>query len=184
MEDIIQLKIKLQDSKPPIWRRILLNKNTDFYNLHTIIQTTMGWEDYHLFEFNINNYRIGKVSEEYSDMGYGNDELVDASSITLENVISNHKEKFIYNYDFGDGWTHQITVEKFLPLDTNIQYPICIKGKLSCPPEDCGGVWGYYNLLKIVKDKKNPEREAMLEWLGEDFDENYFNLDEVNKLLS
>lgn len=183
MDEILQLKITLQNSKPPIWRRILVSSNTTFFKLHHILQTTMGWETCHLYEFNVHNYRIGELNDEFEDFGYGENDLADASSVALKKVITKVKDTFNYEYDFGDGWSHKIIVEKILPRDNKIKYPICIAGKLNCPPEDCGGVWGYYNLLDTIKDKKNPEHQMMLEWFGEGFDEKFFDKDEVNKII-
>lgn len=184
MDDIIQLKITLQRTKPPIWRRVLVDKKTTFFELHHIIQIAMGWDNYHLYEFEIGKYRIGEPDDEFDDYGFGNDELIDASTLTLDRIITDVKEKFDYEYDFGDGWGHQIVVEKFLPRDSSIHYPICISGKLNCPPEDCGGVGGFYQLLDIIEDKKHPEHKEMLEWIGGNYDAEHFNKDDVNEELT
>ncbi len=181
MNDIIQLKITLRGTKPPIWRRILVDKSINFLQLHHIILTTMGWGGGHLYEFNINGYRIGEPYKD--DEGWGG-ELIDASKKTLDSVISDTKEKFAYTYDFGDSWEHLIKVEKFLQKDENEKYPTCIGGKLNCPPEDCGGVWGFYDLLEIIKNKEHPEHKEMLEWLDGDYDAEHFDEKLVNKLLS
>ena len=178
MDDIIQLKITLQWTKPPIWRRVLVDKRTTFVELHEIIQIVMGWEDYHLYEFNVKQRRIGDVNNEF-DFSI-DDELEDGSILTLGSVITNTKETFEYEYDFGDGWNHKILVEKFLPRDSSKKYPVCIDGKLNCPPEDCAGVGGFYRLLAILKDKKHPEHKEMLEWLGGSYDPEHFDKDQVN----
>lgn len=178
MDDIIQLKITLNDSNPPIWRRVLVEKSSTFLKLHHIIQDTMGWTNTHLHEFDIN----GKSISERSEMSEDDD--IDASTVTLESLIKKPKEKFIYSYDFGDDWEHQILVEKFLPRDAKIKYPTCIDGELNCPPEDCGGVWGFENILEIIKNKKHPEYEDTLDWIGEDYDPAYFDKKEINAALS
>lgn len=178
MEDIIQLKITLKWSKPPIWRRVLVDKKATFYDLHNIIQVAMGWWNYHLYEFNINGQEIGDPNDDFDFR-----EIIDASTITLGSMITKPNQKFEYEYDFGDGWTHQIVAEKFLPRDSKIKYPTCIAGKLCCPPEDCGGMYGFYELLEIAGDKKHPDREEMLEWLSEDYDATYFDKEEVNQEL-
>ncbi len=180
MNDIIQLKITLLGTKPPIWRRVLVDKATTFSTLHHIIQIAMGWANCHLHEFEINGDRIADSDEEFDDC-FG-EEVIDASSVTLDSIIVSTKEKFRYSYDFGDGWTHQILVEKFLPRDPNTKYPICIDGQLNCPPEDCGGIGGFYGLLDIINNKKDPSRKEMLEWLGP-YDAEYFDKDEVNAEL-
>lgn len=183
MNDIIQLKFTLQWTKPPIWRRILVDKQTTFFELHHIIQIAMGWKNYHLFEFKVNNYRIGEPIEEFEDIGFGMGKLIDAKTISLDSIITDIKEKLEYKYDFGDGWNHQIVVEKFLPPDSKTKYPICIDGKLNCPPEDCGGVGGFYGMLNIIENKKHPERKEMLEWLGGQYDPEYFDKDGINVVL-
>lgn len=182
MDDIIQLKITLKWTKPPIWRRVLVDKKTTFFELHQIIQIAMGWENCHLYEFKIDNYRIGEPNEEFDDF-FSGDKLVDASEVTLDSVIANTGEKFEYEYDFGDGWEHQVTAEKFLPRDSKTKYPICTGGKLNCPPEDCGGVGGFYDLLDIIGNKKHPERKEMLEWLGGKYNPEYFDKKAINDEL-
>lgn len=180
MNDIIQLKITLKGTKPPIWRRILVDKSTSFFILHYIIQYSMGWENSHLFEFKVNGFRIGEPHQD--DEGWGG-KLIDATKKSLGSIISDPKGKFEYAYDFGDNWEHLIKVEKFLPKDENVKYPICIDGELNCPPEDCGGVWGFYDLLETIKNKKHPEHKDMLEWLGGKYDPEYFDKELVNKEL-
>jgi len=140
----------------------------------------MGWDNSHLFEFDINGYRIGEPAIDDHDY---NDGLIDATTVTLDSIINDTKEKFEYTYDFGDSWEHQIFVEKFLPRDEKTKYPICIDGKLNCPPEDCGGVWGFYDLLETIKNKKHPEHEEMLEWLGGQYDAEHFDKELVNEEL-
>ena len=181
MNDIIQLKIILQGTKPPIWRRVLVDKSTSFFMLHYIIQSTMGWDNSHLFEFNINGYRIGEPHEDDDDWG---GKIIDATTVTLDSIITDTKEKFEYTYDFGDSWEHLLKVEKFLPKDENVKYPICIDGELNCPPEDSGGVWGFYDLLKTIKNKKHPQHKEILEWFGGHYDTEHFDKESVNELLS
>lgn len=182
MDDIIQLKITLQGTKPPIWRRVLVDKSITFEQLHYIIQAAMGWASSHLYEFDVNGYRIAVPYEEFEE-DFG-DEFIDASSVTIGKLVKEVKAKFSYTYDFGDGWEHKIVVEKFLPRDAQIKYPICIDGKLNCPPEDCGGVPGFYDLLEILGNEKHPDRKEMLEWLGYQYDADYFDKDEINEELA
>lgn len=183
MNDIIQFKITLKGTQPPIWRRVLVNRKTTFLEFHSIIQIAMGWENDHLFEFQIDNYRIGESDEEFDDFTFDDDELLDASTLTLDSKIAYVGEKFDYLYDFGDNWEHKIVVEKFLPVNNKFDYPICINGKLNCPPEDCGGVPGFYYLLDVIGNKQHPEHEEMLEWVGEDYDPEYFDKEKINKML-
>lgn len=143
----------------------------------------MGWENYHLYEFKVHDYRIGEPNEDFEDYGFGGKRLMEASAVTLNSIITGSREKFEYEYDFGDGWRHQIVVEKFLPHDSKTKYPICVKGKLNCPPEDCGGVGGFYRLLDIIGNKKHPEHKEMLEWIGGHYDPDHFDIDKINKTL-
>ncbi len=179
MEPILQLKITLRNAKPPIWRRVLVEKHITFHELHYVIQGAMGWMNCHLHEFTVDGIRIGQPFEDF-DADFG-DDLVDSDTVTLESMLSGIGQKFDYVYDFGDNWEHRLVVEKWLPRDEKLTYPACTAGKLNCPPEDCGGIYGYYNMLSILADKKHPERREMLEWLGGPFDALAFDKDEVNQ---
>ena len=100
----------------------------------------------------------------------------------LHDIISKPKDKFIYEYDFGDGWEHRIVLEKILPLGS-FEPPVVIKGKKACPPEDCGGIWGYYELLDAIQDPAHEEHESMLEWAGGEFDPDEFDMKSINERL-
>jgi hypothetical protein len=183
-EKVVQLKISLKNSTPPIWRRVLVKSSISFYELHYTIQIAMGWGNYHLFEFKIGDYRIGITDEDFDDPESGTSKIIDSKEITLDEVISKGEFKnFSYEYDFGDGWIHSIVVEKTMPLDPDKFYPVCIKGKLNCPPEDCGGLYGYYNFLEIISNKKHPEYRNMVKWMGGRFDPIEFEVEDVNEDL-
>ena len=98
-------------------------------------------------------------------------------------MVTSENERFLYEYDFGDSWIHEILVEKILPPEPKKRYPVCLKGKRACPPEDVGGPWGYADFLEAIRDPDHPEHEEYLEWAGEDFDPEAFDLDEVNRAL-
>ncbi len=174
---VYQMKVALEDSKPPIWRRIQVTSATSLYRLHKVLQVVMGWSDYHLHEFIIDEMHYGEPSPDY-DFKMNNDKTV-----KLSQVIFEEEAKFAYIYDFGDYWYHKILVEKILPLEPDKHYPICIKGKRACPPEDCGGIWGYYSFLKAIQDPSNPEHDHMLKWVGGSFDSEAFDLNEINQRL-
>jgi hypothetical protein len=180
-EKVVQLKISLKNSTPPIWRRVLVKSSISFYELHYTIQVVMGWGNYHLYEFKVGNYRIGTIDEDFDDPESGGPEIIDAKEISLDEVLTKGEVKnFSYEYDFGDGWIHSIVIEKTMPLEQDKYYPVCLKGKLNCPPEDCGGLYGYYDLLKIISNKKHPEHKETIERLGGGFDPNEFEVDDVN----
>lgn len=103
--------------------------------------------------------------------------------VKLNQVVTGEKFKFLYTYDMGDSWEHEVLVEKVLPADPQTRYPICLTGKRACPPEDCGGVWGYASFLEAIRSLDHPDRDAMLEWVGGEFDSEVFDLDAVNRML-
>ena len=175
--DIYQVKVTLNGIRPPIWRRILVTSDTTLGKLHRILQVVMGWDDYHLHQFIINETYYGPPDPDLML------DLKDEKKMRLNQVVLQEQKKFIYEYDFGDSWYHNILIEKILPLDTKKHYPVCIKGKRACPPEDCGGVSGYYYFLEAIQDPDHPEHEEMLEWRGDNFDPEAFDIDEVNRML-
>jgi len=182
MEADLQLKITLQGTNPPIWRCVLVDKKTTFGQLHLIIQIVMGWTNSHLYEFNMDGYRIAEPNEEFdSELDI---ETVDSATVDLDSIISGLKGQFEYIYDFGDSWSHQIVVEKTLPRGVHTRIPVCLDGKLNCPPEDCGGIHGFYNLLDILGNKRHPERRDLIEWLGGEYDKEYFNISDINAALA
>lgn len=175
-KSIYQIKVTLNDSKPPIWRRILVEDNVTLSKLHDILQTVMGWTNSHLHHFIINDQFYGELmDDEFGDMG-----TQDEARFKLNQFVSREGFRFRYEYDFGDGWLHDLVVEKILPAEKGTQYPVCITGKRACPPEDVGGVWGYEDFLKTISNPKHPEHNEMMEWVGGDFDPERFNLNPVN----
>ena len=134
----------------------------------------MGWAGGHLHQF--------IDGEDY----YGPPDLEDAENenrVRLNQIAPAEKARFLYEYDFGDSWEHDILVEKILPAEVGVKYPVCLKGARACPPDDCGGVWGYADLLEALKDPAHPEHKEMLEWIGGELDPEAFDLEEVNKML-
>ena len=174
---IYQIKVTLEDSKPPIWRRILVRSDVDLEKLHYILQVVMGWENYHLHQFIVGQTYYGEPHPDYDF------EMRDERRVRLNRVAPGEGFKFRYEYDFGDSWIHQLVVEKVLPPEPGQQYPVCVKGKRACPPEDVGGVWGYDDFLEAIRNPDHPEHEDYLVWVGGEFDPEEFDLDEVNKML-
>lgn len=176
---VYQIKVTLNDSKPPIWRRVLVEDTTTLSKLHTILQTVMGWEDYHLHMFTINGHIYGDPEDdEFGDMGTKNE-----SRFKLNQLVGREGFKFRYEYDFGDSWLHDLVVEKILPAEKDTHYPVCVAGKRACPPEDSGGVWGYEEILEASTNPKHPQHREYKEWIGKNFDPEHFDLGEVNKVL-
>ena len=178
MTAVYQLKISLDRTKPSIWRRFFVEEGMSFHKLHLIIQEVMGWENYHLYDFNINQSRITLPDSDWDDP----EKIMDSKKTKVKDLVL--KQKFFYTYDFGDCWEHTILVEKILPKEQDKMYPHCVGGELSCPPEDCGSTFGYYRLLEIRADKKHPEYKHLIkEWLGEDYDPNKLDIEDINNRL-
>jgi hypothetical protein len=176
-DPIYQLKITLQGSRPPIWRRVQVPGKFSLYKLHQVIQVAMGWTDSHLHQFLI----VGRVYGIPSPEDW--EPVMDERRHRLSTIFSGQKSRFVYEYDFGDSWEHGIVVEKILPPEIGFKYPRCIAGKRACPPEDVGGIWGYAEFLEAIRDPAHQEHVAYLEWVGEEFDPEAFNLEEINQEL-
>ena len=175
-----QLKITLRGvSKPPVWRRIVVPAAVPLSHLHHIVQQAMGWEGGdHLHVFSADGREYG---DPRSDLGFA-----DESKAVLAKVLAQPGAVMRYTYDFGDEWEHDIVLEKVLPPDP-VPRLSCLAGKGACPPEDCGGAWGYARLKETLADPDHEDHESLLQWLGldeaADFDPAWFRLDEVNAQL-
>jgi hypothetical protein len=157
---IVQIKVKLLGvAKPPVWRRLQLRADTRLDHLHEILQAALGWENYHMHVFSFGDEEFGNPDPE---LGFS-----DERQVTLGELID-LGARFRYTYDFGDDWDHEITVEDLLDADPDTRYPVLVAAKGACPPEDCGGRWGYANLREILADPDHHEHQEMLEWLGLD----------------
>lgn len=170
-----QLKISLNYINPLIWRRLVVKSDITLPELHKIIQTVMGWSNCHLHQFSAN----GKLYSEPDKKSLL--EYIDYRKINLNQVLSK-KQPITYIYDFGDGWEHEIELEKILPNHIK-EHPYCIDGERSCPPEACGGPPGYEELLRIISDSGDDEYDEVLEWLDDSFHAEYFDIDEINNML-
>lgn len=178
LKSIYQIKISLIGAKPPIWRTVLVANDLDLSAFHDVIQIAMGWTDSHLHQFMDDNKSYGIPDEDLEV------EMEDEAEYKLFQLLIKEKDTLTYEYDFGDSWEHKILLEKILPYNSSTLLPVCIKGKRACPPEDCGGIWGYEELLEIISNPKHPEHEDMLEWLGGEFDPDEFDIEEINEDLA
>ncbi len=169
----LRLKIVLDHLKPAIWRRVEVNDNLTFWQLHRVIQQAMGWEDCHLHEFEVDRQCIGTASND-DFMQFIADVQIPERRTTLAAMLDG-KRKFRYWYDFGDDWWHTIAIEKRLPPAPDAPPAVLIDGENACPPEDCGGIHGYVNLLEILDDPRREEHEDIRDWLGDDFDPDFFD---------
>ena len=173
---IYQIKVTFRGVRPPIWRRIQVSDNFTLAKLHGIIQVVMGWDDDHLHVFTWEGLNYGDPDPE---LGFRSEARVRLSQLHLE-----QKSRIRYEYDFGDSWEHDLLVEKILPPEPGVIYPRCLAGKRACPPEDVGGIWGYASFLEAIQDPAHPAHEEYLEWIGDEFDPETFDLEAVNLALS
>jgi len=177
---VYQLKISLKYSKPPIWRRILVPSGMSLEKLHEVIQVVFGWHNCHLHQF-IDGRTFYQPGGE--DDGFPGMRVEDSNGLRVCDLLRKEKDKIEYEYDFGDSWDHQIVLEKVLKPDPRKTLPLCTKGKLACPPEDCGGLNGYYQLLEILTGPDCKAKREMLEWHGGPIDPDAFDLVAVNARL-
>ncbi len=176
---IYQIKVGLRGAKPPIWRRLEISADTSLAALHSVIQAVFDWDSCHMHAF----------QTPYGEFGVPDAELghEPEAPVTLEQVAPAERAKIRYLYDFGDDWDHEILVEKLLERRAEVTYPRCTGGRREAPPEDCGGIWGYQELLDVLADPRHPEHEDRLEWLGldtpEDLDPAAFDKHEITERL-
>lgn len=177
---LYQFKITLLGVQPPIWRRIQVPDCT-LDKLHEHIQTAMGWTNSHLHDFEINGQRYG--DPELLDDGFEDFECEDSTATMVSEILPTTGKRFAfkYQYDFGDSWEHEILFEGSLPVDPQAKYPMCLEGERACPPEDCGGVWGYADFLEAFRDPKHKEHENMLQWIGGQFEPENFDAKQATK---
>lgn len=165
MNKMYQLNISLKYSEPLIWRRLLVPAAFTFDHLHKVIQVLFNWEESHMHEFNASQvFRGEKIS----------------GRTLLRSYFERPKQKANYTYDFGDSWEHDILFEQWSDHAEALVHPLCIAGEYNAPPEDCGGIPGYYAMLEAVQNKKHPDHESLKEWLGEDFDPARFDMAALN----
>ena len=177
---VYQLKITLREvSEPPVWRRVLVPSDVTLADLHEVIQQAMGWENYHMHVFSSGGKEYGSQDRE---LGHASDR-----NVLLSQVFTRRGKRVRYTYDFGDDWGHDIVLEETRAAAPQETYPSCVAGQGACPPEDCGGAWGYAGLKEILADPSHEDHQDMLEWLGldagKDFDPSKFSVAEVNARL-
>jgi hypothetical protein len=173
---IYQIEVVLRHVDPPIWRRIQVPGDTKLGKLHRILQDAMGWTNSHLHDFRIGDNVYGEPFPESPD------EVINELNVRLDK-IAHEGDTLLYTYDFGDSWEHELNIEKVAPAESGVSYPRCRDGQRACPPEDCGGPWGYANLLQVLNDPNDDEHEEMREWVEEDFDPEHFDVETINRAL-
>jgi len=180
-ESAYQLKITLSGTRPAIWRRVRVSSSTTLAELHGIVQISMGWMDSHLHMFATSDgQRFGDTRHDEDGMM----QMRDESAVTVGELLRKAKQSLTYEYDFGDGWGHSVVLEKVLPLKDDEPLPLCVHAVGQCPPEDVGGIGGFYAFLEAVRDPAHPEHDELLAWWGEPgFDPGEVNVESINELL-
>lgn len=174
-KEIYQLKIVIVGINPPIWRRILVVNKSYLSDLHNYIQKYFNWGGFHLHEFyfNINKEPYSRISIEGS-IPFSRSKTpapeINEETIRLCDIFSEDLKNIRYIYDFGDNWELQIILEKSFPYKKGFSGSLCVGGKRAAPPEDCGGIFGYQDILEILKDPTHPQYSEISEWIGDDFD--------------
>jgi hypothetical protein len=176
--DIYQLKITLLNIEPKIYRIVQVPAAITLRNLHKVIQKVMAWENCHLYHFVKGKVFYAPQSTEFSFAQGMSDR-----SVPLSDLLPKVRNKLIYEYDFGDGWLHEVLLQKILSADEGVCYPVCIEGKFAAPPEDSGGTPGYCDLLEALDDPDHEGHEDAVAWLGDGFDPEFFDLERVNRQL-
>jgi hypothetical protein len=178
-----QLHVLLNGCQPPIWRRLQVPGDANLGWLHAVLQVAMGWTNSHLHQFLCAGHTYADPDAEL-DQYEGDPPVRDENRFTVNRLLARISEGFVYEYDFGDSWEHIVTLEKILPADASTSSAaVCLAGSRACPPEDCGGIGGYDQLLKTLNNKKHPEHKRMKAWLGRPFDPESFDLATTNQWL-
>ena len=178
----IQLKIALQGSQPPIWRRVLVSEESTLLDLHDLIQFCFNWQDYHLHRFEITGMAFVHV-EDWEEDG---DLYQDDSRARLGDLIPRfvpEGKSFDYRYDFGDDWLLKVKVEKIIPESPSTKPPCILGGRRAAPPEDVGGIWGYAEFLEALQDPGHPEHDSYVAWIGGSFDPEAFDAEAADQSM-
>jgi len=177
---VFTFRVSLDGSNPRIWRRFEVTDDLSLDLLHSVIQIVMGWEFAHLYEFVVGAKRYDMPMP--IDMG-GPLGDAPADEVRIGEVLSQKGDKLTYVYDMGDSWMHTLALGKISEPEPGRRYPRCLSGKGACPPEDCGGIWGYYDMLEVIRDPDHEDHENTLEWLGDEFDPDDFDLAAIETAL-
>lgn len=170
--------IELDGSNPAIWRRFKVFDNLKMDVFHQVLQIIMGWHDSHLHEFIISKNSYGLI-----DPDDDNGNMVDESKFRINDLINKSGQKFQYIYDFGDDWNHRLVLEDTEENEGGQVLPLCIAGQGSCPPEDCGGIHGYYEFVEAMQSPKHGRHKELKKWYGKKYDPSEFDLNGINKSL-
>jgi Plasmid pRiA4b ORF-3-like protein len=176
-QPVFQLRIRLEGINPPVWRRLLVPGGVRLAKLHDIFQAAMGWTNSHLHSFTIDDQLYGMQVDEFPE------EELDETEYTVLVALRGGVRRFVYDYDFGDSWTHEVVVEDVTWAPHTLKFGVCLDGEGACPPEDVGGIGGYAHFLEALADPLHEEHDDMLVWAGFKFDPAEFSVATANAAL-
>jgi len=176
-ERVFTLKLNVVACQPRIWRRLLVRESMWLSRLHDAIQVSFDWFDYQTHAFNLDDLRFGNPLKR-DEMSIEDDRDVSLADLDLE-----HRERFTYGYHFGEGWQVDIKVEKNGPVEKGLFYPVCTAGERGGPPEDCGGLEAFTDMIACIKEPNTDLGREWLEWLGQEYDPAVCDLVKINKAL-
>lgn len=177
MMSLYELRVQLKDIEPPVWRELRVPRRMTLDELHEVLQVAMGWTNSHLYLFHAGGKKYGEP-----DPDPNWEKVQDSARTTLEDIVTEAGQSFVYEYDLGDSWMHEVTVSGSVEAAGN-ERPRCLGGARACPPEDCGGPWRYQELLEAISDSRHEEHDELLDWVGEDFDPEAFDARSVDTAL-
>lgn len=177
-KQIFRIKVTLRGSKPPIWRRFEVPADVTLHQLHRILQVVMGWTDSHLHQFQRGSVYYGQSDPEFGVR------RVSERKTHLRDVLRKPRARMRYEYDFGDGWEHEFVLEAVTSASAENRQPRVLEARGACPPEDVGGIWGYYGFLEAMGNPNHPDHRDMMGWWGGPFDPEAFDLEGVNHVLA
>lgn len=176
---IYQVLVTLREIEPAVWRRLLLPSDMRLGKLHRVLQCVLDWEDYHLHQFVVGDTLYGVSNPEWEDEL----PMIDERTVPLSHVLTTLGDRLVYEYDFGDGWRHELLLEQIFPVNPDRSYPLCVAGAGARPLEDVGGVGGYEEFLRAINDPQHEEHEAMLTWVGGVYDPEGCDVNMINRQL-
>jgi hypothetical protein len=175
-QTVLQLRITLEEIRPVIWRRLLVPGSVRLSRLHDMFQAAMGWTDSHLHQFRVDGTLYGMQIDDYPE------EELDETAFTVIGALGKVR-RFLYDYDFGDNWNHEVVVEEITSWAQGLKHAVCLDGQRACPPEDVGGPPGYEEFLQVLADPDHDEYEQYMTWSGGNFDPEAFSLAATNIAL-
>lgn len=176
-QPVFQLRIRLEGIDPPVWRRLLVPGGVRLAKLHDMFQAVMGWTNSHLHNFTVDGHLYGMHFDDYPE------EELDETEYTVMVALRGSVRRFVYEYDFGDSWTHEVVVEDTTSSPYTLKFGVCLDGQGACPPEDVGGIGGYRAFLEALDDPLHEAHDRMLLWVGYHFDPAAFNVSAANAAL-